>query len=72
MPRIVVDDEQARIIQEATDGVEIRDGQGKHLGYIAHGFTSEDIAIAKQRQSSNERRYTTEEVTDHLESLDNK
>ena len=72
MRHIVVDDKQAQIISEAADGVEIRDRQGKHLGYVAHGFTDEDIAVANQRLASDERRYTTQEVMDHLDSLEGK
>jgi hypothetical protein len=70
MNHIIVDDQQARIISEATGSVEIRDPQGRHLGYVAHGFTDEDIAIAKQRLASDEPRYTTQEVLDHLGSLE--
>jgi hypothetical protein len=40
------------------------------LGYIAQGFTDEDIALARQRLASSEPRYTTEQVLDHLRSLD--
>jgi hypothetical protein len=72
MPHIVIDDQQAEVILEATDSVEIRDRRGKHLGYVAHGFTDEDIAVARQRMASNEPRYTTHEVLDHLRSLESK
>jgi hypothetical protein len=47
MQHIIVDDQQAKIISEATELVEIRDPRGRHLGYVAHGFTDEDLAIAK-------------------------
>jgi len=69
MLHIVVDDQQAKLISEATESVEIRDPRGKHLGYVAHGFTDEDIAIARQRIASGEPRSTTKEVLDHLRSL---
>jgi hypothetical protein len=72
MQHIVVDDQQAKLIAEATEYVEIRDPRGRHLGYVAHGFTDEDIAIAKQRLVSREPRYTTQEVLDHLRSLEHK
>ena len=52
MQHIVVNDEQAKIISESPESIEIRDRSGKHLGYVAHGFTDEDIAIAKQRLAS--------------------
>jgi hypothetical protein len=72
MHHIVVDDQQAKLISEATESVEIRDPRGRHLGYVAHGFTDEDIAIAKERMASDEPRYTTQEVLDHLQSLERK
>ena len=72
MQHIVVNDQQAKLISGATESVEIRDARGGHLGYVAHGFTDEDIAIAKQRLASDEPRYATREVLDHLRSLDHK
>jgi hypothetical protein len=72
MEHIVVSDQQARLISEATESIEIRDARGGHLGYVAHGFTDEDIAIAKQRLASDDPRYTTQQVLDHLRSLDRK
>lgn len=62
MHHIIVDDQQAKLISESTESVEIRDPRGRHLGYVAHGFTDEDIAIAKDRLASAEPRYTTQEV----------
>ena len=75
MHHIVVDDQQAKLISQATDNLEIRDLQGRLLGYVAqvaHGFTDEDVAIARQRLASSELRYTTREVLDHLQSLERK
>ena len=66
MSRIVVSDDQARIICAATGIVEICDEQGNHLGYVAFGFNSQDVAIARQRLASKEPRYTTKEVLQHL------
>jgi hypothetical protein len=72
MKHIVVDDQQAKLISETTETVEIRDPQGRHLGYVAHAFTDEDITIARQRAASKGPRYTTQEVLDHLQSLEPK
>ena len=69
MPHIVVDDGQAKIISESAQGIEVRDRNGKHLGYVVHGFTEEDIALAKERLASDEPRYTTQQVLDRLQSL---
>ena len=70
MRHLVVSDEQARIISQSNEGVEIRDRHGVHLGYVAHGFSDEDIAIAKERMTSDEPRHTTRDVLDHLRSLE--
>jgi len=72
MQHLVVSDEQARIISQSSEGLEIRDRTGRHLGYVAHGFSAEDIAIAKERMASDEPRHTTREVLDHLRSLEQK
>jgi hypothetical protein len=72
MPHIVINQEQAKLISEATGDVEIRDAEGRHVGYVAHGFTDEDIAIARQRLASSHSRYTTREVLDHVRSLEHK
>jgi hypothetical protein len=69
---IILNDEQAKVILESTGCVEIRDSSGKHLGFVAQGFSSEDVAIAQQRLSSDEPRHTTRQVLDHLQSLDEK
>lgn len=52
MPQLIVDDAQARIIEESAENLEICDRTGKHLGYVALGFTTEDIALAQQRRVS--------------------
>jgi len=70
MPHIIVDDQQAKIIADGADSVEIRDQHGNHLGFVAHGFSDDDIAIAKQRLESEEPRVTTPEVLEHLRSLE--
>jgi hypothetical protein len=75
MRHIVVDDGLARLISQAADRIEIRDLQGRLLGYVAqvvHGFTGEDVAIGRERLASNEPRYTTREVLDYLQSLQRK
>jgi hypothetical protein len=72
MTFIVVDDEQAKVIAQAKDRVQIRDRSGNHLGFITHGFTQEDAAIAKARLATPGRRYSTEEVLDRLQGRPNR
>jgi hypothetical protein len=69
MRHIVVDDQQAKIITEATEAIEIRDSQGRHLGYVVHWFSDEGIAIAKERHASDGPYFTTQEVLDNRRSL---
>ena len=72
MHRIIVDDEQAKGITESIEGVEIFDRHGKRLGYVVHGFANEDITLAQQRLASDEPRYTTQHVLEHLRTLEQK
>lgn len=72
MTHIIVDDEQAKLISESSDCIEIRDRNGRHLGFVTQGFSEEDITIAKERMLSDEPRYSTKEVLDHLQSLEPK
>ncbi|MGC8639499.1 MAG: hypothetical protein ACP5XB_06425 [Isosphaeraceae bacterium] len=69
MHHIVVDDQQAKLISEATEGVEIRGPQGRHLGYVAHGFSDLDITVARERMAESGPRSTTKDVLD-LSSLE--
>lgn len=67
MPAILVlDDEQAKIVHETPETIEVRDRSGNHLGYVSHGFTPEDLAIAQQRRRSSEARHSTEQVIKSL------
>ena len=70
MVHIIVDDQQAKTITECSGTIEVRDRQGRCLGYISHGFTDEDIAEAKRRLAAEGPRYTTQQVLDHLASLE--
>ena len=71
MAHIVIDDQQAKLIAESSESVEIRDRKGNRLGYVARGFSEADIALAKERRDSNEPRKSTQEVFEHLRSLAN-
>ena len=72
MVKIVVTEDQEKIIAEANGGVEIVDAAGNRLGFFARPFTDEDIAIARQRAASDEPRRTTEQVLERLKSLEQK
>ncbi len=72
MSQIIVDDEQAKLIAQSKEPVQVRDRSGRVLGYVSHGFTEEDIAEARRLAESSEPRYTTKEVLDYLRSLDHR
>jgi hypothetical protein len=69
MTHLVLDEAQAKIVAQSSGPIEIRDAAGNNLGYIAHIFSAEDIALAKQRREAGGRRYTTREVLEHLREL---
>ena len=72
MPQIVLDDDAVRTLAAAREAVEIRDRKGQILGYLPPLCTEEDIAICMQRLASDAPRYTTDEVREHLRSLEQK
>lgn len=70
MANLIVDENQAKLIAQARETIEIRDRHGNHRGYVAHGFSAEDIIVAKERLASDEARYSTREVLAYLRSLE--
>ena len=70
MTKLVLDDNQAELLSDAGEHVEVVDRRGNVLGRLVRGVTDEDIAIAKQRAASDAPRYTTAEVLEYLSSLD--
>jgi hypothetical protein len=70
MAHIVVDDDAVRTLAEAREEVEVRDRQGRVLGYLAPLCTNEDIAVCMERLASDAPRYTTEQVRERLRSLE--
>jgi len=64
-----MDEAQARGLSQAKGEVEIRDHAGRHLGYVAHGFTDDDIRLARERAASSAPRFTTAEVLNQLSVL---
>jgi hypothetical protein len=70
MTHITLTEEQARIVEQAREVIQVRDGQGNVLGCIEpHDFTLEEIEEAKRSLASAEPRYTTSQVLEHLRSL---
>jgi hypothetical protein len=70
MTQIILSDDQANAVQAATDTVEIRDRRGNLLGYVSLPPSEAEIAEARGRLHSAGPWYTTEQVLDHLKSLE--
>jgi hypothetical protein len=73
MKHLVLNDEQMKVLAEAQRQIEVRDSDGRLVGYLQFvGFTVAEIEDAKRRLASDEPRYTTEQVLAHLRSLESK
>ena len=70
MTQIILSDDQVQVVKGASNAVELRDGQGNLVGYVARPPSDEEIAEAKQRLESDGRWHTTEQVLKHLDSLE--
>jgi hypothetical protein len=74
-PHIVLSIEQVRVLRDAKGEIELRDPQGAKVGCAKpqddlHGWTEEDIRLAKEALAAPGPRYTTEQVLAHLRSLE--
>ncbi|HMO86618.1 MAG TPA: hypothetical protein PKC18_17030 [Lacipirellulaceae bacterium] len=71
MTSIVLTEEQAEVLKQSPQGVEIRGPKGEWLGVVNnHGWTDENVRVAKERLASPGSRHSTAEVLDYLRSLD--
>ncbi len=66
MVQIVATPDQVKLFAEASDSVEIIDASGNRIGYFARPFSDDDIRLARVRLASDEPRFTTEQVLEHL------
>jgi hypothetical protein len=69
MVKVVATADQAKLLAESTDCVEIVDADGKRLGTLLRPPSDEDVQIARDRIAGDGKRYTTEEVVSRLRSL---
>ncbi len=70
MVKIVARDELLRELENENAVIEFVDANGKRLGTLVRPPSDEDVRIAKERLAGDGKRYTTEEVVEHLRSLD--
>jgi hypothetical protein len=72
MVQLILNDDQARVIRESVEPVEIVDRTGNRIGILkrGHQWTPEELAEAERRARSDGPWYSTQEVLDHLNSLE--
>jgi hypothetical protein len=72
MSQVILTQEQADLIVQSHDAVQLRDPQGNVVGYVNRDvdFTDEEIAEAKRRMKLGGTCYTTEQVIEYLRSLE--
>jgi hypothetical protein len=69
MTRIILSDEQTKVVAAALEPVPVCDSRGYVLGYLNPVWTKEDVVEAKKTLAADEPWYTTEQVLEHLRSL---
>jgi len=70
MVELVVSPEQARLLTETHESVEIVDSSGNRLGFFARRFSDRDIEAALARARAGASARSTDEVLDRLNALD--
>lgn len=70
MNEIILSDDQLRVVREASGRVAILDPQGCLVGYLSRAVDPAIIAEAERRAASDGPWFTTQQVLDHLKSLD--
>ncbi len=70
MTQIVLNDQQWQAFQAGTGAVEIRDPQGRLLGYVSRPVDRAELEEVRRRLDSSGPWYTTQQVLDHLKSLE--
>ena len=72
MPQIILTDEQARILREAKEAVEVRDPLGRILSFLQPMDSLDAEAVARHRNTRNQPRETVPaaKVQAHLRRLE--
>lgn len=69
MTQIVLNPEQVKLYHQAKEPVQICDPSGKVLGTLPPDYSAEFIAELKRRAQTPGRRFTSEQVTRHMQAL---
>ena len=69
MTQIVLNSDQAKLYHQAKEPVQVCDPQGKVLGTLPPDYSAEFIAELKRRAQAPGRRFSSEQVTRHMQAL---
>ncbi len=69
MVKLVVSAEQAKVLTEARESVEILDPKGNRLGFFARPFSDHEIELARSRATAGQPGHSTADVLERLASL---
>jgi hypothetical protein len=72
MVELVVTAEQAKLLAEAQENVEIVDAKGNRLGFFARRFSANEIATALDRAKTGGSSRSTAEVLDRINALESR
>jgi hypothetical protein len=70
MVELVLSAEQARLLAESQESVEIVDAQGNRLGFFARRFSDGDIETARRRAALNKPGRSTADILQGLRALE--
>ena len=72
MPQIVLNDEQAKVLETALQPIEVVNRKGNLLRVLPPTWTEQEIAEARLRLAEKKPGLTTAQILDHLRSLEKK
>ena len=72
MVELVVSAEQAKLLAEARENVEIVDAKGNRLGFFARRFSADEIAIALDPTKTSGSSRSTAELLDRINALESR
>lgn len=67
MVKLVVSAEQAKVLTEARESVEILDPKGNRLGFFARPFSDHEIELARSRVTAGQPGRSTADVLERLQ-----
>jgi hypothetical protein len=67
--KLVVNAEQAKVLTEARESVEIFDSKGNRLGFFARPFSDHEIDLARSRAAAGQPAQSTAAVLERLGTL---